>query len=417
MVIAVLGSSEAYMTTWKKTRFVGVRVRESKTRRHRGKPERYYSIRYKSDGQTKEEGIGWESEGKTPQFCSNLRGEIISNIRMGEKFHSVKEKRDIESAKKKAEESKAVKLAQGFESFLSIRTLKPRTEKDYKKFMDTAFKDWSKRRIKDINSDMVSDRHKELLDSVGKAQANQAFRFLRSLLNYCAAKYRDEDSSPLIKYNPVKILTETRQWATVNRRQTIIKNKDLPKWFKAVQGLKSSVVRDYLLTILLSGLRRNEALPLETKAIDLEERTITLLDTKNNKPFMIPIPNYLHKVLKARIKANVENTYIFPSRIKGRRITEPQSGINSVIKVSKVEFCSHDLRRLFVTTAEALDLSPFVIKRLVNHSVTGKDSDTTGGYIVSDLDRLRGPIQKIEDKILQLAKAKEPGKVVPIKTA
>ena len=176
----------------------------------------------------------------------------------------------------------------------------------------------------------------------------------------------------------------------------------------------SAVVRDYLLTLLLSGLRRNEALPLEKKMIDLEERTITLLDTKNNKPFLIPIPNYLHKVLKVRINANDGSKYIFPSRMKGRHITEPQSGINAVIKTSKVEFCSHDLRRLFVTTAEALDLSPFVIKRLVNHAI---GSDTTSGYIVSDLDRLRGPIQKIEDRILSLAKAKEPGKVVKIKRA
>ena len=146
---------------------------------------------------------------------------------------------------------------------------------------------------------------------------------------------------------------------------------------------------------------------------DLEERTLTLLDTKNNKPFLIPIPNYLHKVLKVRIKANDGSKYIFPSRMKGRHITEPQSGINAVIKTSKVEFCSHDLRRLFVTTAEALDLSPFVIKRLVNHAI---GSDTTSGYIVSDLERLRGPIQKIEDKILSLAKAKEPGKVFTLKT-
>jgi len=43
-------------------------------------------------------------------------------------------------------------------------------------------------------------------------------------------------------------------------------------------------------------------------------------------------------------------------------------------------------------------------------------SDVTSGYIVSDVERLRGPMQKIEDKILFLAKAKEPGKVVKLKT-
>jgi integrase len=86
------------------------------------------------------------------------------------------------------------------------------------------------------------------------------------------------------------------------------------------------------LIILLSGLRRNEALPLKKKAIDLEERTITLLDTKNNKPFLIPIPDYLHSVLKERLESNADSPYVCPSRMKGRHITEPQSGINAVIR-------------------------------------------------------------------------------------
>jgi integrase len=402
------------MTTWKKTKYVGVRCRESENRRHRGRPEKYYSIRYKLAGKAVEEGVGWESAGITPQYCSNLRGELVQNAKTGQGTHSLREKRDKEEARKRAEKSQSVTLERAFQEFLSTRQLKARTIKDYQRFMDSVFKDWRKRPIKDITRDMVSRKHKHLGETVGAAQANQAFRFMRGLFNYCAAKFEDADGSPLVKHNPVLILTQTRQWFRVNRRQTIIKSKDLPKWFKAVAGLKRPVVRDYLLTLLLSGLRRNEALPLEKKMIDLEERTITLLDTKNNKSFLIPIPNYLHKVLKDRIKANPENKYIFPSRMKGRHITEPQSGINAVIEASKVEFCSHDLRRLFVTTAEALDLSPFVIKRLVNHAI---GSDTTSGYIVSDLDRLRGPIQKIEDRILSLAKAKEPGKVVKLKQA
>jgi integrase len=399
------------MTTWKKAKYVGVRFRESETRKHRGRPEKYYSIRYKLAGKTVEEGVGWESAGITPQYCSNLRGELVQNAKTGQGAHSLREKRDQEEARKRADENRNVTLESAFQEFLSTRQLKPRTIKDYQKFMGSAFLDWRNRVITSITRDMVSRKHKALGDETGPAQANQAFRFMRSLFNYCIAKYEDEDGSPLVKFNSVLILTQTRQWFRVNRRQTIIKGKDLPKWFKAVLELKSPVVKDYLLTILLSGLRRNEALSLEKTVIDLEERTITLLDTKNNKPFLIPIPDYLHGVLEERIEADTDNPYVFPSRMKGRHITEPQSGINAAIKASKVEFCSHDLRRLFVTTAEALDLSPFVIKRLVNHAI---GSDTTSGYIVSDLDRLRGPIQKIEDRILSLAKAKKPGKIVSI---
>jgi integrase len=400
------------MITWSKTKHVGVRFWESETRKFKGKPDRCFVVRYKNHGRTVSDTVGWLSEGISAQYAANLRSEITSNIRLGQGAHSLQEKREKEEARKRAEESQNVTLEYAFQEFLSTRQLKDRTIKDYRKFMDTVFMDWRSRVITGITRDMVSRKHKILGDEAGHAQANQAFRFMRSLFNFCIAKYEDADGSPLVKFNSVLILTQTRQWFRVNRRQTIIKGKDLPKWFKAVQELKSEIVKAYLLTILLSGLRRNEALPLEKKMIDLEERTITLMDTKNNKPFLIPIPNYLYNVLKVRIKANEGSKYIFPSRIKGRHITEPQSGINAVKDASKVEFCSHDLRRLFVTTAEALDLSPFVIKRLVNHAI---GSDTTSGYIVSDLDRLRGPVQKIEDKILFLAKAKESEKVVNIR--
>ncbi len=409
------------MPDWKKTKYVGVRFRQSQTRRYQGRKEKYFSIRYKRAGRTIEEAVGWESEivnghNVNAQHASRIRGEITANIRVGSGYQSLKEIRAAGEAKRQAEIHSSVTIGKAFDDFLSVRTLKARTVKDYQKFMDTVFKDWGRRTIKSITRDMVSLKHKELGDSVGHAQANQAFRFMRSLLNFCIAKYHGPEDQPLIAHNPVLILGQTGQWFRVQRRETIIRDPDLPKWYEALMAMKSEVVRDYLLTLLLSGLRRNEALSLEKSMVDLEERSISLLDTKNNKPFLIPIPNYLFKVLKARIKINGTNKYIFPSRVKGRHITEPQSGIDGIIEASGVQFCSHDLRRLFITKAEALDLSPFVIKRLVNHSV-GSNSDTTAGYMISDLERLRKPSQQIEDRILSLSGAKESGKVVKLKRA
>jgi integrase len=73
-----------------------------------------------------------------------------------------------------------------------------------------------------------------------------------------------------------------------------------------------------------------------------------------------------------------------------------------------VEFCFHDLRRTFITIAESIDVAPYTIKRLVNHTMR---NDVTAGYIVSDLERLRGPMQKIADFI---AKALLPKPAAPI---
>ena len=44
-----------------------------------------------------------------------------------------------------------------------------------------------------------------------------------------------------------------------------------------------------------------------------------------------------------------------------------------------------------------MDISVYALKRLLNHKMT---NDVTAGYIITDVDRLRVPMQKITDYIL-----------------
>ena len=428
---------------WSSTRHTGVRFWESDTRTYRSRADKCYVIRYKRHGKTISETVGWQSEGITPEYCSNLRGGISSNIKTGQGFQSLEEKRNLETAKRTAEKSKAVTLEQAFENFKTTRTLKKHTLREYERSMNTAFLDWRGRRVIDISRDAVSKRHQKLktdalknflkkckekdhtptnneTDKRGSAQANLHMRFLRSLLNFCAGYYEDADGGPLLKHNPVERLSQTKAWYRVPRRQTIIKPDQLPNWLKAVQGLENENIRDYLIFILLTGSRREEAFMLEIEQIDLKNRSYNLIDPKNREDITLPLPDYLFKVVEKRIKNLKGFKHLFPGMDRtgslnpNTHLVEPKAQVKKVIEKSGVKFTLHDLRRLFITTADALDLSTFCVKRLVNHSM---GSDVTSGYVVSDVERLRGPMQKIEDKILSLAKAKEPGKVIPIKSA
>jgi len=68
-----------------------------------------------------------------------------------------------------------------------------------------------------------------------------------------------------------------------------------------------------------------------------------------------------------------------------------------VVEASGVTFTLHDLRRTFVTVAEGLDIPAYALKRLLNHKMR---NDVTAGYIVTDVERLRGPMQQVTDYIL-----------------
>ena len=419
------------MASWKSSRHSGVRYREHPTEKFRGRPKKYFVIRYKRHGRLAEEAIGWVSAGINAQKCSDIRNQILSNIKTGRGYQSLQEKRGQEEKRRNAEKSKAVTLEQAFKDFLETRDLKNHTTREYHRSMRVAFFDWANRRLIDITRDMVAQKHSKLkkdaevnylrkckgkgntptddeIKKRGGSQANLHMRFLRSLLNFSAGYYEDAEGGPLIKHNPVQRLSQTKAWYRVPRRQTIIKPHELPDWFKAVTDVENKIIKDYLLFLLLTGSRREEGMTLEVEQIDLKQRSYTLLDPKNRQPLTLPLPDYLFGIIKRRVENSNGDRYVFSGAGKKGHLVEPKQQVKKIIKNSGVGFTLHDLRRHFITVADSLDLSVFAIKRLVNHSIGG---DVTSGYVVTDVERLRGPMQKIEDKILAMAISKNKQKV------
>lgn len=121
------------------------------------------------------------------------------------------------------------------------------------------------------------------------------------------------------------------------------------------------------------------------------------MDTKNHQNHVLPLSDYLYQLLEARKKGAVHD-HVFPGSGKGGYIVEPRRQIKKVIEEAEVSFTVHDLRRTFITIAEGLDISIYAVKRLVNHKLNG---DVTAGYIMTDIERLRKPMQQITDYLLR----------------
>ena len=290
-----------------------------------------------------------------------------------------------------------------FDDFLKTRTLKERTIRDYTSIIGKYFKDWKRKNLVSITRDMVAHRHKKLGGTAGHAQANLAMRFLRAMMNFAGGQYDDGEGNKLISENPVSRLSETKQWFRVERRQTIIKAHQLPGWYEAVQNLASDTIKDYLLLLFFTGLRREEGFRLRWEDIDLKAMTFVVSDTKNKAPLQLPIGMHVYQILKSRKAHACDTEFVFPgSGIRGH-LVEPKKQVAHVTRESGVQFCLHDLRRGFITTAESLDISSYAVKALVNHS-TG--SDVTAGYIISNPERLRKPMQRIETHLLGLCQPK-----------
>ena len=191
--------------------------------------------------------------------------------------------------------------------------------------------------------------------------------------------------------------TQTRAWYPQKRRKSIVKSHQLYDWYQAVIALKSDVIRDYLLFILFTGLRKNEAAKLKWEDIDLKSKTLTLKDPKNHQEHVLPLTDYLCQIIYTR-KQEAINNYVFAGGGQQGFLIEPRKQMSHVANAIDMQFTLHDLRRTFITIAESLDIPAYALKRLLNHKMD--NSDVTAGYIITDVERLRAPMQKINDFIL-----------------
>ena len=313
-------------------------------------------------------------------------------------------KQDEENALKKTT------LGQVFSDYIRSRgtNLQNNTKKGYEGAFNHYLIDWEDTPILDITRDMIEKRHRTITEQ-SPTRANTVMRHLRAYFNYAMGEYIDSNDMPIVLHNPTKVLSHVKAWNREKRKQTVIKTYDLKAWFKAVMELPqhqlnnkqpntAEICRDLFLFILFTGLRRREATNLMWSNIDFKDHSLTIEDTKNHETHSLPLTPFLLEVLERR---KSDSPYIFQGTTPDKPLNDPKKQLDKVRKISGVYFNLHDLRRTFITIAESLDINTYALKQLLNH----KDQrDVTGGYIITDMERLREPMNKITDYILEQVK-------------
>lgn len=318
------------------------------------------------------------------------------------------------NVEKRAKEAAEVTLQQVLNEYLRTRkSLKPTTVEDYKRAIRETCSDWLDKPMVRITKEKVRRRH-EMRGKESKARTNNAMRVLRALFNFAQEIYEDGEGNSLFPVNPVVTLSRTKSWHEVKRKKTYISEKALPAWYHEVmalddiEGTHNTIAKMYFLFLLFTGCRATEARTLKRENVDLENGEFTLTDTKNRNDITLPLSDHLTALLRPYLKDKA--VYVFPGQ-KGH-INSPRRQIKEVGEAT-TRFSAHDLRRTFLTIAEAEDMGGLTIKRLVNHKAA--ESDVTAGYIVKDMDRLRRATNKISNRILRIVDQGKPAEVVSIK--
>ena len=191
-----------------------------------------------------------------------------------------------------------------------------------------------------------------------------------------------------------------RSWHKLPTRQGVIPDGKLPAFYAAVMSLERQTAKDYYLILLLTGLRKNEVAKLLWSDVDLDDMTIKIRaeNSKSGCEHRLPLSDWMMEILRRRFAERKESPYVFPGLGDRGRYYGAYQTVEKLREKTSCDFILHDSRRTFLTIAERLDIPHYALKKLAGHSMR---EDITAGYPVIDVERLREPMQRITDKLVE----------------
>ena len=440
------------MVNWVETDYLGVRYWESVVRSIDGKsiekgkrkpkkwkPDRCYTIRYKVEGKRKTETVGWGSQGITPQYCSNLRGKIVSSIKTGEgAYQSLKEKKALESERRERE--KADKVAKALENVpfhvlgdRYINWAKDEKEASWKSD-DSRYRNHIKPflgsvPVKDVVTFTLEQFKKELKKKKGRGGKPLAPKTIHHCLALIRQMYSHAAGWGI--YSGPNPVTETakarKKFLKIpdNRRERILTRKEaeqilslfkngLPDKKGKVKG-QNIQLHDITVLGLYAGLRADEIFSLKWRDIDLVNGLINIKDPKNETNrvayFNAPIREML---LKRKEEGYSKNSFIFKSS-KGEKIREVSNTFDRAVE--KLNFNSgvddprdrvvfHTTRHTFASWLAMGGTTLGSIQKLMGH----KNIEMTIRYAKYSPDHQREAVEKMaqeEPKPVKIAGLKK----------
>lgn len=374
------------MIRWGKTTERGIRFYEhvgdaKKRKYYRGKPDRCFVIRYKRHGKTISEVVGWTSEGTTPQCAKQIRGQIVSNIRVGQGFQSLKEKRELENARR--EEVAANKEAIEKEN-TPFHVLAER----YLEWAKTSKKTWGddfsryKFHIEPVLGDIpikdVSVIHLERLKrdtqkkELSPATVKHVLVLTRQMFN------KGIGWGLYAKENPIRatLAVDKKFLKTPDNKRIRHLSREEADLLLSTLAEKSIQTHDIALLSLYSGLRLGEVFNLKWSDINMQNGIIHVKDAKSGESRTAYITEPINEMLERRMSEGGGKSELVFKDHKGEKIRELSNtfqhtvdslGFNKGITDRRDKVIGHTLRHTFASWLAMAGTPIVTIQKLMGH--------------------------------------------------
>jgi integrase len=216
---------------------------------------------------------------------------------------------------------------------------------------------------------------RKLLERSGSEGANARARFgaLSRFLDWC------QDAGH-IQANPCALIARSRRPRSPQARAHYLTPDELARLWRAADGLREPVWRDFARFLMGVPCRRGEAARLEWSHLDLnaaEWRQPSQM-TKNRDPHRLHLHALAVDVLRTRHAATGGKGLVFPAPVSGG-VMETFSAIKQSLAdaAELTGWMWHDLRRSFATALGEAGIPEAVADAVLNH----RQSATRGGVL------------------------------------
>jgi integrase len=243
------------------------------------------------------------------------------------------------------------------------------------------------RRIDQISTQELQRYHDQLKASHCPATANRHLSLLHRMLKLAV-------QWGFLEKNPA---TGIRKHQENNEVHRYLSEQEIARFIAALETEENQVAVAAFKFLLYTGVRRQEALDARWEHVDLHKRVWFLPTSKSGKSRHV-ILNTMAVELLQRQPRLPDNPFIFPGKIEGMPLNNPQKAFKRVLKAAGIaNFRIHDLRHTHASIAINNGASLYEVQHLLGHS----QAVTTARYAhLAD-----GTLRRVSDTVSQTISA------------
>ena len=371
------------MSTWIKCNTTGIRYRLHAIRKHGVGFDKYFTIRYKTGGKEKSEGLGWASEGWSEKKAAAILSELKANHTVGTGPRTLTEKRELqtqaeqeEAIRQQEEKARNITFGEIFTGRYYPQVQHNRRSLRSIQREEDLFRLWIAPVLGTRSIREVMPLHLERIKK-NMAKAGRAARTIQ----YCLAVVRQVFNYALrnrlfIGQNPAGSTGGVTRPKVDNRRTRFLSRQEAADLLVEL-AKRSPNLHDMALFSLYTGARAGEVFNLHWSDVDLFQGVAMLKDTKSGKNRAVFLTDEV-KAMLAHRKPDVAqgSALIFPGRdsLKVMRISKSFERavdvlqFNEGVKDRRQRVTFHTLRHTFASWLAMDGINPFHLKELLGHS-------------------------------------------------